>query len=292
MREKFRRVWSRDPAPLLRNLIGAWEFEDGSNLGLDGWANGLNLTNNNSVTQQVPGVVGNGAAFDAASTQNLSRANTALLQTGNIDYTWAFWFNVLTGSPSSYLISKSISATTGDYDLSITAGNGLQFVTFSGAASKTASIPTNNANAGWVFGMVWHDTTAVTMNMRRNATEATPTAQTLTPAVSTATLRLGCKSGLTSPLTGYMDQVCFWKRVVRSLERSWLYNNALGRSVEEMKIYSFFQVLLWGTLDKLNRRGVRLPRPAVELLPRIPARYRGAAHTRRPSGLYTPEYAR
>lgn len=220
---------------LSTNFIAGWEFENGASLGDDSGSNGLTLTNNNVVTQ-VAGKVGQASSYVTASSQYLSRASEALLQTGDIDFTWAAW-----AYPSAinrkFIVGKDNNvAGQREYELLWDNTLGFRAGVFK-ATDVEVLVSTGgafNTINSWYFVVYWHDATANTVNLQvNNGTIFSAATGGALQAASGAQFRIGARQFPTAIdyWNGQIDQVMFWKRTLTVDERTALYNNGSGVTV-------------------------------------------------------------
>lgn len=212
---------SAAPSPLLTDLVAYWKLADVS----DSHTNGLTLTNNNSLTFGT-GKVGNCANnFAAASSRYFSRASSADLVLGNIDWTIACWFNSSTFAASQGLVSKH-NATACEYTLQInTSGNVvMQF----GSTSATSGAV---SSANWHLAVGWHDAAGDTINVQVDGgTPVSAATSGAAPPTNTVEFRIGSIAYVGVPfyMNGSIDEAAIWRRVLTAGERTQLYNGGSG----------------------------------------------------------------
>jgi len=193
------------------------------------------LADTNTVTQ-ADGRVISAASFASASSERLGVASSAVIQTGDIDFTWAAWVWLETTTANMYILSKDNASGTGrEYVVNYAnVADRLQFSVFkSGPTAVTAQADTFGAppDDTWMFVVGWHDAAADTVNIQVNdgAVDSTATGGAL-QAAGAAALNFGARGDATIYLNGRLCEVGFWKRVLTPLERLWLYNQGLGRT--------------------------------------------------------------
>lgn len=84
----------------------------------------------------------------------------------------------------------------------------------------------------WYFVCGWHDSVANTINIQVNDGGVDSLSHTLGVFDSTAAFKVGNFDS--AYMQGSVDEVVFYKRVLGSGERAWLYNNGDGRSYAEL----------------------------------------------------------
>jgi hypothetical protein len=209
---------------LTDNLISWWNLDEASGNALDSHSTN-DLTDTNTVGS-ASGKVNGGRLFSSAATEYFTKADNAALSTGDIDFTWAFWFKTSTiGALQGIACKHNGWANTVDYacyinssTLKFLVGNGS---TFGEAASATLSQDT------WYFGVCWHDATANTLNV--SIDNGTPASVSYSGGGidSAGAFFLGNLSGF-GTMDGMIDSVGFWKRTLTSGERTTLYNSGSG----------------------------------------------------------------
>ncbi len=217
---------------LTLSLISYWKLEEASGTREDSvGSNDLSPTN---APTNAPGRLGNAAAFVGASSQQLSVASNATLQSGNIDHAVAAWVYPasLTGLQVVVAKANGDSANPPDgYEWSLYL-NGDKCVFLiskvtGGSGNNTSSVTSDatlTANA-WNYVEGYYDD-AGTLGVVVNGTVKTDASLTV-PGTSTGSLRIGAIQA-TYYLTGRVDEVGFWKRLLTSAERSALYNSGNG----------------------------------------------------------------
>src|SRR5512146_1241028 len=221
------------------NFIAGWEFENGSALGTDSGSNGLTLVNN-GVTQ-VAGVVGNAISCVATSSQYLSRASEALLQTGDIDFTFAAWVKATTKTAFMFAVAKDTN-TGGAREYGLYYDPVLDRFRMGVYRAVDTLAPVSADALGavttgvWYFLVGWHNAAADTVSIQVNngVVNSAATGGAL-QAAGGAEFRIGGRATPGSGLywNGLLDQVMFWKRVLSSTERTGLYNSGAGVTVAE-----------------------------------------------------------
>jgi len=214
---------------LLTSLISYWKLDEASGTRVD--SHGTNdLTDNGSVAS-TSGVIGNAADFDSDS---LSHANNSDLQTGDIDFSISFWFQVKAHGFYCYLLSKE-SGSEREYGLYFdgNGGSSLDLVWegfgYAGGGNPFSlhwSAPIGTGS--WHHCVVWHDSVANQVGICIDA--GTPVTASLSTGVyaSSAPFTVGNHGSDNRYFYGYADEVGFWKRVLTSQERTDLYGGGAG----------------------------------------------------------------
>jgi hypothetical protein len=214
------------------SLISYWKLEEASGTRVDSEPTGTpqDLTDNNTVTQNT-GKISNAAQFTAANSENLSRADSADLSTGDIDFTVAAWVYFDSVSAGRMLVTKGGNGQE-EFFLDLTAANEFRFyINISGANYKIATTSGFGATTGtWYLVVGWHDSAADTVNIQVNNGSVASTATTgSATADRSGTFFLGAYwNGVYH--NGRIDEVGFWKKVLTSDERTELYNGGTGKT--------------------------------------------------------------
>lgn len=154
---------------LLNNLIAYWPGDEVSGNLLDAHSNGLDLTDNATVTNNTGKVYATARQYTAANAEYHSRASEALLQTGDVEFTLAAWCY----ADSFNLYPMIFSKSNIEYRLYYwtAAGPGFEFEVGNGVASVGSIKATSFGVAStstWYFVVTWHDPVANTMSIQIN----------------------------------------------------------------------------------------------------------------------------
>jgi len=201
-----------------------WRLEEASGTRVD--AHGGNNLGDVNTVGQAAGKLGNAASFVAGSEETLTIGDIAALRMGNIDFTVAGWvrFDALTGTG---LVGKW--ATDSLEYLVYFEGSNLAFeVSDDGVGSVSiANSAAISANT-WYFFVAWHDAGANTINISVNNNTAASAAHSTGVNSGNASCFLGrSEEGLTY-LSGRLDSISIWKRLLTASERTQLYNSGNG----------------------------------------------------------------
>jgi hypothetical protein len=218
---------------VIDNLISYWSLEEASGTRNDAHSTN-HLTDNNTVTSGT-GKVGTAASFAAASLESLTRATNASLDTGNIDFTFATWVNAasLTGFPA--ILCKDGIGANREYILLYDGTlSRFKFQVSSDGASFDGTVVADTFGAAststWYFVAAWHDSVNNQLGIAVNGGTADATAHSTGVMVGPEQFSIGSQNNASLFWNGLIDEVGFWKRVLTSDERTWLYNGGAGRS--------------------------------------------------------------
>ncbi len=215
-------------------LISYWKMDEASGTRFD-QISGNNLTDNASVGQ-VPGKQYQAASFTTASSQYLSIASNASLQTGNIDYTLIFWVNLKDKSSTYALVTKYDTGLAGQNEFYTDYASSNDRFRFIVTSDGTAQVALSANNFGsptvgiWYLVIASHDASAATMSISINA--GTPNTASISSAFAgTAAFEIGrAGSTLQRYANANIDEVSLWKRLLTSSEQLAIYNNGIGRT--------------------------------------------------------------
>jgi len=228
----------RRPAYALSDsLIAYWKLEEASGTRYDELngcgGSGCDLTDNNTVTQNT-GIIGNAGQFTAANYEYLSHVDDADLSTGDIDFIIAAWVMLDSKSAIRTFVSKSAGLATIqiEYALWYYDGSDRFRMSVHNGSSTSASITANSFGSPsigvWYFLAGWHDSIAnqICISVNNGTTDCVAD---IGGWDSDRTFRIGdSNDGSAQSDDGRIDSVGFWKRVLTSDERTWLYNSGAG----------------------------------------------------------------
>jgi hypothetical protein len=216
------------PSSLLTDLVAYWKLDEASGTRVDSTESGLDLTDNNTVTQAA-GKVGNAGQFTAANSEYLSRANEAAIDPGDTTFYVAMW--VYRDAAGSYHMLATRYAAGGDatYELRISNANLLQWNVYAGAATTRGSKAHSSAigAAAWTFVEAYHDAAANEIGVAINGGAWQTAATSGALAQSNVPLRIGARSD-GFYMNGRIDEVGIWSRIPTAGERATLYNGGAG----------------------------------------------------------------
>ena len=180
------------------------------------------------------------AQFTAANSEYLSLADNAAMSTANIDWAFAGWvyFDTVVGGIAEDLVAKYNSSVAAEREyllfLNSSSPNRLSWSVRDGAggtetnvtASTFGTVPT----AQWLFVVVDHNAATDIISIAVNNGTADTASHTVGGADTIAPFAIGVRSGGSSYMNGRIDETAFWKRILTSDERSYLWNGGLGRT--------------------------------------------------------------
>lgn len=230
---KPNRGLSLDPT----GLVSYWKLEEASGTRVDSWGdNDLTPTN---APANAAGKVGNALALINTSSQQLSVANNATLQSGNIDHTVHAWIYPTSAPGSSGIVCKAdvdSAANAAGYEWMLyTVNSKVRFLVAKGGngtgSTNSYSVTSDvdfTLNA-WNYVEGFYDAATGTVGVVVNGTVKTGTSTT-TPGTSTGAVRFGTVAAGSSYFGGRIDEVGFWKRLFTASDRAYVYNGGEGRT--------------------------------------------------------------
>lgn len=224
--------------PGTTNLVAWWSLDETSGTRAD--SHGSNdLTDNNTVLYGT-GVQGNAGDFELSTSEYLSIADNTDLSTGNIDFTICAWVKAESLGANAAIISKQDTGTPDrEYLIGYANGSSRFYITVSSDGSATTIEEADNLGAPstgtWYFIVAWHDAVNDTLNIQVN--NGTVDSQAYASGVhdSAADFNIGANNeGGNLYWDGLIDEVAFFKAVLTSEERTWLYNGGNGRVYSDL----------------------------------------------------------
>jgi hypothetical protein len=219
------------------DLVGCWC--ESSNPEDDQHTNALTLTDNNTVGTAA-GKVGTAGDFESSSSQYLSRADEALLSTGNVSWTEAVWVKMETksGNSNNYISSKGTGIGDAIERALIyrNAAPGFEdrfriyIADFAvGVAANTFGSPSEDV---WYYLQAQHDAAGDKLRIRVNdgAWDEVSTSGTA-PTDSAAPFTIGAYNDNGTPILffdGMLNQYSLWKRLLTDEELDSIYNEGDG----------------------------------------------------------------
>lgn len=218
-------------------LVACYDLEESSGSRADSWSTN-HLTDNNTVGSNT-GIVGTAASLVATNSEWLSIADNPAMSLGtDTDFTLAAWVYPTSASTNIVVMDKGINSgqnrlhemilyrvDTNSFTLSV--GNNAGF----GSVTNPLSTSINT----WYFVVAWHDAAADTIYLQVN--NGTPSSASWTGGTqdTTGSFVLGRYGDLaTFYMDGRIDQAVYWKSLVGTSDRTWLYNSGAGRDCDDI----------------------------------------------------------
>ena len=222
---------------LIDNIVSYWKFDESSGNAADS-AGSNTLTNNGSMTYSA-GVINNGATDIVANSKYFSAADSASLTPSSSGFSWGFWIQVTSITGSQEVLCK-VTGATYEYEIFMSGAGGLIMgLTYSGDGTPAnRSQFTTNAAAltaanTWTYIVITAIASSNTVIFYVNGSSvASSTILSASTAVAdtAANFAIGIyDTGTpTAGMTGQIDEMGLWNRVLSSSEVIELYNGGAG----------------------------------------------------------------
>lgn len=222
------------PLPLT-SLVSYWKLEEASGSRADSY--GTNTLSPTNTPGNAAGISGNAAAFVGASSQQIVVADNASLRSGNIDHTISAWVypGSVTGLQCIACKADSDTANFDGYEFMLYLnGTNVVFLVSKGTGgtgnnTDTISSDVTVSTNTWYYVEGYFNATGGILGVAVNTTVKTKTSATI-PGTTTGSFRIGAIQS-NYYLTGRVDEVSFWKRLLTTDERAYLYNSGAGRTL-------------------------------------------------------------
>lgn len=231
---------------LTTSLISFWELGEASGTTRNDSHGTNHLSDHNGV------VLNSGAAvFTASSEQYLDHVDNTGLSVSDIDFTLAGWV-LFTGSTagSAYILGQWDDGTNRSSILNLDTGVIYYNISDNGTTNNYATGPAVSVDT-WYFFVCGHDAGNNQIFLQINNGTNNTTSWTTGAFDSGAPFAFGAGFAAGVPykfFNGRLDQVGFWKRMLTTDERTWLYNAGAGRSYAEIVAESVPATTLMGVI--------------------------------------------
>ncbi len=218
-------VAAERPFILIDALIAYYKMDEASGQATDSHTNALHLTDTNTVASTT-GKVGTSRLFVAGNNEYFTRASSALLQTGDVDFAVAawVWLDATTGNPP--IACKKGVAT--EWRLFLDSNTG-QFKFLFGASTVNAVTFGTVTTGAWNLVMAWHNAAAdqLWIQVNNGAPDMSTTGGAV-PTANTDPLHVGF-DGATSYLSGRIDELFIKKGATfTATDRLAIWNGGVG----------------------------------------------------------------
>jgi hypothetical protein len=220
---------------LLTNLISYWKLDEASGNAID--ARGTqDLTAVNS-PGSAAGKIATCRSFDFASSRRFSRAKTAELAVGDIDFTLQAWVQVksVPGLNNAILARWTLDFNNRSFILMYHSSGVFRFLLSSNGSGPSLTRDASTFGSAslntWYLVHAWHDSINNQVGISVNA--GTPDISSYSAGVfnDNGNWQLGAFNN-GNHWDGLIDEAGFWKRVLTSSERAALYNSGNGLSYD------------------------------------------------------------
>ncbi len=210
---------------LLNNLIAYWPCDEASGDLLDAHTNALTLSQISTVSSATGKVYATARYFEWSGAY---RADNALLSTGDVDWTVAFWYKLKTNWGGVYLGKHYDKVSNIEWFVNP------EGLTVSANGTTQNGLAKTLTSATWQFVVCWHDAVADTINIQTDNGTVSSKAHTGGTYDGTAKFAL-CSDGNGHYWTNAtLSSIMFWKSsaggggVLSSSQRSALWNAGNG----------------------------------------------------------------
>jgi len=227
------------PEGLLTNLEAFWELEEASGTRFDAHTNGIDLTDNNSVGQQVPGLVGNAASFNFAFARYLRHAHDANIAFGDEAFTVLAWVNLDSLGAVHMVIDYGLSSGQERrhyYSLRIEANDRASFGVSRGGVGEDTRVEATTfgvlSTGIWYLLAGFHDPVADEVGVSVNAGVIDTAVHTFgSLSDPAAALGIGVRGNMNGfYLDGDMDQPAIYREFLDVTKMNAILNSGAGRS--------------------------------------------------------------
>lgn len=224
---------------IIDNLVAAWEMDEAGSFDDRVDSHGSSyLTWGGGAVPSTTGVVGNAAQFGAGGSW-LQRGSGADVQTGDVDFTFAFMLKVrtFTGVVTRGILTKA-GDTDGEYLITWPISGQVPLFGVYGAAGYASGTSVSASTFGsWTTGewrsvICWHDAGANEIAIEVNGVADTAS-HSAGVYVGTYPFQIS-RGAYWIGEDQDVDGVFFWKRVLTSDERTWLRNGGAWRSYADV----------------------------------------------------------
>ena len=178
---------------------------------------------------------GNLCASFNGSSQYLSVASNATLQSGNFDFEVGCWVNLNSKAALAIFMIKGtnpVNANTTEYSLYYSASDDrFRFVTSDGSTATlpaTADVLGSPSVNTWYFIRGWYTSADNTAHISINNGTANTQVEGYTPTATNLALNIGASTTAAQYTNGRMDGSYFIKRVLTTGEATAMFNNGKG----------------------------------------------------------------
>ncbi len=221
---------------VITSLISYYPLDEASGDALD--AHGANnLTETSGTIDSATGKVGNARDFELGDTEWFTKADNTDHSVSDIDFCLQAWIKPETvPSLNMGVVTKDNISGNREYGLYVGSDNKARFYVCASGTTVVAVLANNAGvlSAGtWYHLVGWHDSVNNQIGIAVN--DGTPDTASHTTGVQNGTgpFQIGAFNG-TLQFDGLIDEVGFWKRMLTSGERTWLYNSGNGRSYADI----------------------------------------------------------
>lgn len=221
--------------PTVRDLVSWWALEEDSGDAVD--SHGTNHLTRSGTINNADAKQGKGINFQNVIGRYLSLANNASVNFGHEDFTIGCWFKPETLYDGDYpmpFIHKGNAggATYYEYFLGAHTSKKVRFATIGGSTEWGSVMTTGN----WYLAIGWHVASENKSYLQVNNGSALSYTDTQGGGTTYNDIRFGrnLRIGVEVGIKGIVDEMFIYKRALSDDERSWLYNDGMGRTYHNL----------------------------------------------------------
>jgi RHS repeat-associated protein len=222
--------------PGTNGLISWWTMNEMGETRND--SHGTNHLSDNNTIGAALGKQGGAASFVASTpAEFLSIEDNPNISTGNIDFTISANVYLTSTASTAVLVNKGdkVNMNIREYTLYFDQSTSKIGFRVGNGTTSAYILSTSTVTSGqWYTVTAWHNAASDSINLQINEGSVSSGSYTGGGSDNTYPLTIGAFSDGTYGFTGLIDEVAFYKRVLTSAERTWLYNNGLGRTYVDL----------------------------------------------------------
>jgi len=222
--------------PTVRDLVSWWALEEDSGDAAD--SHGTNHLTRSGTINNADAKQGKGINFQNIKGRYLSLANNASVNFGHEDFTIGCWFKpeaLYEGDYPMPFIHKGNAggATYYEYFLGASTSKKVRLSTRGGSISWGSVMTTGN----WYFAVGWHVASENKSYLQVNNGSALSYTDTQGGGTTYNDIWFGrnLRVGDVAGIKGIVDEMFIYRRALNDDERSWLYNDGMGRAYINLK---------------------------------------------------------
>ena len=222
--------------PTVRDLVSWWALEEDSGDAAD--SHGTNHLTRSGTINNADAKQGKGINSQNIKGRYLYLANNASVNFGHEDFTIGCWFKpeaLYEGDYPMPFIHKGNmgGATYYEYFLGASTSKKVRLSTRGGSISWGSVMTTGN----WYFAVGWHVASENKSYLQVNNGSALSYTDTQGGGTTYNDIRFGrnLRVGDVAGIKGIVDEMFVYRRALNDDERSWLYNDGMGRAYINLK---------------------------------------------------------
>ena len=222
--------------PTVRDLVSWWAFEEDSGDAAD--SHGTNHLTRSGTINNADAKQGKGINFQNIKGRWMCLANNASVNFGHEDFTIGCWFKpeaLYEGDFPMPFIHKGNAggATYYEYFLGASTSKKVRLSTRGGGILWGSVMTTGN----WYFAVGWHVASENKSYLQVNNGSALSYTDTQGGGTTYNDIQFGrnLRVGDVAGIKGIVDEMFVYRRALNDDERSWLYNDGMGRAYINLK---------------------------------------------------------